>query len=200
MITNQEREEIINYLFSKRKDAKSYWEDTYRNIRTLNKGELSLLKIIINEFNNDFENELFYSVKDEQDTMQLLSKRYPNDVPVAIYFHLKSGLYNIRGYLRNLMGKNIIACSEEDNILLIHPIILRKKDFIKKYSEPQNIKNEIKYLVFKHHNYSCYNCGADDNPLKIAFLSSNKNINNIEDMVPICSLSVMKILLKMKFL
>jgi len=133
--------------------------------------------------------ELPILLNDNGQVITYLSKiNYKTDEPIIEELKDKTKMLNIRNLIRNLIDKKLIGCSEEYNYILIDPIILKRKDKIYKSFQPQNIKAEIKYLVHKRNSYTCYNCGAEDKLLKIAYLNKEKNMNDLNSMVSLCNI------------
>lgn len=188
IIKNHERESMIRNAINGQKDISSYWKKLYKTIRSLNKPQRNIFIEIIKELKEKPRETMTWHIgQNDKNKLELVIKNY-GDIPVVSHFAEKTGMLNCRAIIRYLMSKNLIACSEEENTIQIDPIILRHQRKVLNAYEPQNIKKEIKMLVFKNHNYSCQNCGADDKPLKIAYLSFNKDVNNLNLMLPICNL------------
>lgn len=190
LITQDENNNYIKFIKEISKNRIKYWNYLYNNIKKCNQGEINLLKIIMEEFqdSNNVE-ELPILLNDNGQVITYLSKiNYKTDEPIIEELKDKTKMLNIRNLIRNLIDKKLIGCSEEYNYILIDPIILKRKDKIYKSFQPQNIKAEIKYLVHKRNSYTCYNCGAEDKLLKIAYLNKEKNMNDLNSMVSLCNI------------
>ncbi|MBF8438210.1 hypothetical protein I0Q91_14105 [Halanaerobiaceae bacterium Z-7014] len=190
LIDKEEYLKVINYLFKRRKDLGSVWTELYKNIKKCNQVEAKLLQAILDEFNEREYKNSTWSIKSDEISLEIADIYYDKtdvDDPLIIHLYKKTGLLNIRKILRGLMAKNLIACSEEENILSILPVLLDNQDQILKNFEPQDIANEIKFLVYSRNNFSCYNCGSDDKLLKIAYLTLDHDKNNLNSMVPVCN-------------
>jgi hypothetical protein len=91
----------------------------------------------------------------------------------------------IRKILRDLMKKNLVACGEETNFIDIPMSLIENIDKIRRLLTSQSIRNDIKYVVFKRDNYTCFHCGENGRPLKIAYLTAEKNENHLDKLVPV---------------
>lgn len=110
----------------------------------------------------------------------------PKD-PVVYDLINKTKIIVVRQMLRRLMKRNFIVVSEEGNYILIPEILINNLEAIEKLITVANDENKnIKYLIFQRQDFTCMTCGETGRPLKIAYLTSDKNINDLGSMVALC--------------
>ncbi|MFN2363012.1 MAG: hypothetical protein ABR596_01850 [Halarsenatibacteraceae bacterium] len=191
LINKDEQMKVINYLFERRKDLSGLWAELYKNIKSCNQVEAKLLQAILSEFKDREYNNSKWRVKSDETSLEISDINYSKtdvDDPLILHLYKKTSFLNLRKILRGLMAKNLIVCSEEENILSVLPVLLNNQDLILKSFEPQDIANEIKFLVYSRNNFSCHNCGSNDKLLKIAYLTLDHDKNNLSSMVPVCNI------------
>lgn len=108
--------------------------------------------------------------------------------PIVTLLQIATKILPIRKVLRELINRNLIYCDEEKNDLHVHPSLIDNLSSIKSLLRPQNISNELSWLIFNKQKFTCYHCGENGRPLKIAYLNCNKDNNNLSDMIGICDL------------
>ena len=185
-ISEEECYDVIgNMMKSARNGEHEWWVEIFGNIKSCSRAEL-ILFIKIAELCSESNNITTWSNNTTGEKLELLC--YSPEEPIVFVLLEKSGFLNTRKILRKLMDKNLIACCEEGNYIHITSLIVENLGIIKELLRPQNIVQEIRYLIFKKNNFSCYHCGETGRPLKIAYLDINKNQNDLNSMVPICDI------------
>lgn len=161
-----------------------YWASIFKQIKSSSRSEKMILVKLI-ELSK--VNSKVTVLQNKPLKLEMKFMRYSFEEPLVAFLFEETHILHIRKVIRNLMSKNIIACCEETNLLYIHPIIIDNIEKISSLLKPQNgISLDIKYLILKKENYTCYNCGETCRPLKVAYLSTDKNLNNLDKMVVVC--------------
>ncbi|WP_196001956.1 hypothetical protein [Clostridium sp. 1001271B_151109_B4] len=97
-----------------------------------------------------------------------------------------TGIIDVRTILRSLMKKNVIAVNEEDNIIIVPKFICRKSNEIKSLNYVQDVNPQLRFLAMARQNFACSTCGECGRRLKIAYLTSNKNTLDLNEIVVLC--------------
>lgn len=116
--------------------------------------------------------------------LDMVLKKY--DEPIVYVLMEETKLIPIRSILRRLIKQGLVYCNEEENELQVHPLLIENLDKLESTNKTQNINNQIAYMIFNKQNYICYHCGESGSPLKIAYITTDKNINDISSLVGIC--------------
>ncbi|MBS5317661.1 MAG: hypothetical protein KHY44_14890 [Clostridiales bacterium] len=106
--------------------------------------------------------------------------------PLVYELMNRSKMIPIRKILRRLIAQCLVYCDEETNEIHIHPLLIENFKQLEDINKPQNINSQIAYLVFTRQKYVCYHCGCTGRPLKIAYLTMEKDINDLSSLVAIC--------------
>lgn len=183
IIKDDEGKKSIFYAIEQQNDLDAYWSSLYKYIKSCSRTEkLILIKII--ELCSIEDSYVLWDNKDLNNSVRL--KRFTCEKPIVSVLFEHTKMLNIRKSLRLLIKGNVIACSEESNFIDINPVLELHRDRIQNLLKSDNISPDIKYLILKRDNYTCYNCGENGRPLKIAYLSTDKNPNDLDKLIVIC--------------
>jgi hypothetical protein len=97
-----------------------------------------------------------------------------------------TGIIIIRKLLIRLMNNFFLLVDEESNYLVMPDYLFSYLNLIQSYDEFQTVDNEIKYMIMKRQNFQCHSCKEDGKMLKLGYLTTNKNTQNLNDMVALC--------------
>ena len=183
LITQRECNQIILNSISEQENSLDYWKLLYRNMKACNRSEKVVLKTLIG-LCKECDHQLTWQ---DNNGNTAPFYRFSNEEPVISVLFEKLKLLNIRSIIRKLIEKNLVVCDEEQNFIDLYEAIVKNESKFDELIKPQNISNDIKYLVIKRQNYACYHCGDDNKPLRIAYLSLDKNPSNLDGMVGICT-------------
>lgn len=183
IVLEKEGTKPINFMLSRNNlTQEKMWIELYSVIKICSRVELLTL-IHIAELCKEKGKMISWTSSD----MRVQMKEYtPDENSIYVLLLDKLGFLNLRSILRKLIEKNLIVISEENNYIQITPIIINNLDKVIDLTIPQSIEVEIKNLVLKRHNYTCYHCGETSKPLKIAYLNIKKTIYNINELAPLC--------------
>lgn len=106
--------------------------------------------------------------------------------PLVITLIEETGIIVVRKLLKELINKYLIVADEENNIIIISEYLISKLNVIENCNEVQNIEPHLKYMTMSRQKFKCYTCGEDGKSLKIAYLTSNKNTMNLDEVVALC--------------
>ena len=187
-ISNEESIVSIEYLVNKGfLDDNEAFTDLFKNIKLCNKLEKKLLVEIcrlikkeennISQWNNSRDKKIFTRtrfIKPEE--------------PIVSFLLDKTKIIIIRKTLRGLINNNVLYCCEKSNEIHVHTSIIDNLGSIENLLKPQNIDNEIAHLIFGKQKYTCYHCGETGRPLKIAYLSADKDYSNLSLIIGVCDL------------
>lgn len=182
IITEEVSNNAIKYIFdSSDADDNELWRSYYSQVRKLKRLE----KIIFVD--------LLKQVKSEGRIVRLtyVSKAidiylYSPEEPIVSELIRITKIIVVRQVLRNLIDKNLIIINEKNNDVFVPQVLVKNIDLIIKLLEFQNINSQVRYLVFNRQKFSCYCCGETGRPLKIAYLDSSKNCNDLNSIIGIC--------------
>lgn len=179
----------IEYFANKEKslDINDFFIDLFKKIKSCSRLAKTLL-ISICELINGSSDDLSswtYSNSGELATKTRLLK--PEE-PIVPLLQSITKILPIRKTLRELIKQNLIYCDEEENVLHVHPSLINNLNSIKNLLKPKNISNELSWLIFSKQKFTCYHCGENGRPLKIAYLNCNKDNDQLSNMVGICDL------------
>lgn len=176
---------VSSMMESAKKGGHDWWVEIFNNIKRASRTEVVLL-IEIAKLCSESNNKTTWSNNITGEKLELIS--YLPKEPIIFVLLEKTGFLNIRKVLRKLINKKLIVCCEEGNYIHISNLIIENLGIIKELLRPQDIVPEIRYLIFRKNNFTCYHCGETGRPLRIGYLDINKNINDLNSMVPICDI------------
>lgn len=125
-------------------------------------------------------------IKSSQKTTKFEFIRYVSSTSIISSISEKTKVSSLRNVMKRLMNKGLIAFCEDENYIDTHIEIVKNKELILKFFEPQKIENEIRYKVFSKYDFKCSNCCETNIPLRIAYLRKDKNTSNLNYMIPLC--------------
>lgn len=168
-------------------DNEEAFVDLFQKIKVCTRLEKKLL-VSICELINEVENNIaIWNAGD--DDMPRIETRYINpEQPIVSLLLENTKIIIIRKTLRGLIANRLVFCCEEKNELHVHPTLIENIDKITSLLKPQNIENELAHLIFNKQRFTCYHCGENGRPLKIAYLSADKDSNNLNSMIGVCDL------------
>ncbi len=176
----------IYFLLNVLDNNKNPWVELFEKIKKCNRMDMKILIEIIDILkDNGTEKKWRF---DEAHDINASFLKYNIDEPLVVYFFKKTGILNIRSCLRNLMNNSLISCGEDTNFIQTSKLLIDNYDKLVNLLKPQNIENDIKHLILKRDNFTCTHCGESGRPLKVAFLSSKKDMNVLSDMASICDI------------
>jgi len=182
IITKEICNNAIEYIFdSSNTDDNELWKSYFSQIRKIKRLEkiilIDLLKQVKNE--NSIVN-LTYAKK----TIGMYL--YSPEEPIVSELIRITKIIVVRQVLRKLIDKNLMIINEKNNEVFVPKVLVKNIDLIIKLLEVQNINSQVRYLVFNRQKFSCYCCGETGRPLKIAYLDSSKNCNDLNSVIGIC--------------
>ncbi|MGV8979916.1 hypothetical protein [Clostridium sp.] len=187
-IFNEESIASIEYLVKKDfVDDNEAFTYLFKNIRFCNKLEKKLLVEICRLIKKEENNISEWS--NSRDKKIVTKTRFIKpDEPIVSFLLDKTKIIIIRKTLRGLINNNVLYCCEKSNEIHVHTSIINNLSSIENLLKPQNIDNEIAHLIFGKQKYTCYHCGETGRPLKIAYLSADKDYSNLSSIIGVCDL------------
>lgn len=188
LIIKEESICTIGYLIEKDySDNNEAFIDLLKNIKLCTRLEKRVLITICELINENPDN--LSNWKNKHDTEPLTQTKFIKpEEPLVSFLLNETKIIIIRKTLRNLIKNKLIYCCEKENEIHVHTSLIDNLDSIKNLLKPQHINNELSHLIFNKQKYTCYHCGETGRPLKIAYLSADKDKNNISSMIGICDL------------
>lgn len=175
-------EKSIEYIFSNElEDEELVWREYFKRIRQSKRIEKMVLITLLSECKR--KNQLISLTYRGQKTSVY---EYSSDNPIVIELMELTNIIVIRQVLKMIIERNLIIVDENINKIFVPQILIDNMELIKGLLVQQNINSNIKHLIFERQQFSCYTCGEDGRPLKIAYLNYLKNTNDLSSMVGIC--------------
>lgn len=182
IIISSENENTINFLYYLlEEDNIVVWHELFNRIKACNRLEKILLSEVIQLVKEEGEKDTF-SIGEKD----IILYKYINKEPIIYNLMSRTGILVIRQIIRNLMKRNLIILSEEQNYILIPEILINNLESINNLLVGTDINPNIRYLVLQRQNFTCMACGETGRPLKIAYMTSDKNINNLNTIIALC--------------
>ncbi|GFR36485.1 hypothetical protein [Thermobrachium celere] len=158
------------------------WGELYTNIKKLYRFEKYILYNICKIVKNNGDcirikltNEVYVEYY-----------RYVSKEPIVCDLMEKTNIVILRKILINLMLNKLVIVAEDKNSIYIPKVLIDNISKIEKMLFEYNNLGAIKQLICQRQNYLCYKCGEDGRPFEIAFLSSDKNYNDLNSMIALC--------------
>lgn len=172
----------IEYIFNNSlKDDELVWREYFKIIRKCKRIEKIVLVTLLEECKR--KNQLISLTYKGQ---EVSTYEYSTDEPIVVKLMELTNIIVIRQVLKMIIERNLIIVDENSNNIFVPKILLDNIELIKGLLVQQNINSNIKYFIFEKQQFSCYTCGENGRPLKIAYLNSLKNTNDLSSMVGIC--------------
>ncbi|WP_148204856.1 hypothetical protein [Clostridium kluyveri] len=185
IIKEEDIYEAIDFIYEiQQMDALEGWAKVYQIARSCNRLERLVLLSIL-ELCKDQNNKVTwrYISSDEKFTAYRFTLE---DEPVVIKLYSKTNIVMLRTELKNLIEKKLIAVSEDNNYIDVMPILVDNIDSIRNLLKTQNVSAHLRYLIFEKHNFTCVRCGETGRPLRISYLTADKNNHDINLMTCLC--------------
>lgn len=182
IIQTEENKETLNFLQDTLDmDNIQIWGEIFKRIRSCNRLEKKVLSEVIELTKKEGEEKILPFGKNEIKLYAYM----PKD-PVVYNLINKTKIIVMRQILRKLIRNSFIIVSEEANYILIPELLVNNLEAIKNLMIAKDTNPQIRYLVFQRQNFTCMTCGETGRPLKIAYLTSDKNINDLDNLIALC--------------
>lgn len=184
-IIRTETNEVQNFFYEiQQKEAIIGWKEIYKILKEcnwLNKLVLSKIlqlcrergrRITWNYFGISKEIEVYrYSVENQR---------------VVISLYNKIEIVMLRQELRKLINKKLIVVDEESNYIDTLPLLVDNLELIDNMLKPQKVDSNLRYFIFQRNDFACKRCGSTERPLRIAYVTSDKNNHDLNLMTCLC--------------
>ena len=182
IITESESIDVISDLVDMQDRGENIFKQLFNNYVRLGRLDRRLLVTVCKDCK---QNENTYTW--ERGKEHLINMRGITYSEAVVYELMeKTKLLPIRAIIRRLMEKKLLYCDERSNNLQVHPVLIENLAKLESINKSQNINNQVAYLIFNKQKYICYHCGESGRPLKIGYLTIDKNINDLSSLVGIC--------------
>lgn len=186
IIKEEESAQALGHFYEiQNKELLEAWKDVFQIVKSCNRlSKLVLLNILeLCKERNFITTWVFKATNDKFDVYRLTFE----DEPVVINLYNKIGIVMLRKELRKLIEKGLIAVDEEKNYIDVMPILVDNIEIIRSLLNPQeDINDHIRYLIFERYKFTCQRCGETGRPLKLAYLTLDKNKHDINLMTCLC--------------
>ena len=159
------------------------WNEFLKQIKECNRLEKNLLYKLV-ELVDKKENKRYFGEKEKRVDVYAYFSNEEN--PIVYELMNITKILVIRQVLRKLINNHLVIASEEENYIAIPSIIVKNIDSIKNLLVVKDMNPNIRYLIFQRQNFTCMTCGETGRPLKIAYLTSDKDINNLNNLIALC--------------
>ncbi|MBK1809062.1 hypothetical protein JHL18_00160 [Clostridium sp. YIM B02505] len=112
--------------------------------------------------------------------------RYSSSEPLISELINKTKVVVVRQVLRNLIKRNLLIVDEVSGQIFMLPVLVENLESIESLMRIQNINGQIRYMIFGKQDFSCMTCGGKGRELKIAYLTSDKNTDNLSSLIAVC--------------
>lgn len=182
IIKTEENEKTFEFFKSSLSfDSIQVWGELFKRIKVCNRLEKKALIELIELTKSEGEKKILDVGKEELKLYAYMPKE-----PLIYNLISKTKIIVIRQLLRRLMKYNLIISSEEVNYILIHELLVNNIESIKNLIIVKDINPQVRYLVLQRQNFTCMTCGETGRPLEIAYLTSDKNINDLSSLIALC--------------
>lgn len=178
IITNNENDSTIDFFEQiLNMDNIQLWSELFKRIRSCNRLEKKVLIAVIELLKNEGEKAAFF-----------FGEVYVYNPSEPIIYDLINitKVIVMRQVIRRLMKQSFIVATEELNYILIPKILVDNLEAIKNLMVVKDIGPNVRYIVFERQNFTCMMCGETGRPLKIAYMTADKNINDLSGLVALC--------------
>ncbi|MCY6957431.1 hypothetical protein [Clostridium brassicae] len=182
IITSLENSDTLDFLnHVLEMDNMVVWSELFKRIKACNRLEKMMLSKII-ELAKESGEKSTYRFKDKE----IIMYGYIPQEPIIYDLINKTKILVARQIIRKLMKQNFVLLSEEQNYIFVPEILINNLETINNLMVVKDINSSIRYLVFQRQSYTCMTCGETGRPLKIAYMTSDKNINNLNNLIALC--------------
>ncbi|WP_461207398.1 hypothetical protein [Clostridium sp. DL1XJH146] len=162
-------------------DALIKWERIFYRVKLCNRLEKKVL-ISILELIKEYNKDQIFSFEDNR----VLFSEYCPHSPILMEIIEKTKIVTVRNVMRNLIKKGLLIVNEEHNCIMVLPELVENIEIINDTLKVQTIDDWLRYSVIQRNNYTCTCCGETGRPLKVAYISLDKNTNDFNNMVVLC--------------
>jgi Zn ribbon nucleic-acid-binding protein len=186
IILTSERDKTVKYLANLTQlDNIGRWNELFVNVKSCNRLEKMLLSQII-ELVKEEGICSTYTLENDEDKLLDMFEYIPDEEPIVYDLINRTKIIVVRQILRNLMKYNLLIVSEETNSIIVPKILIDNIEAINNLLISKKINSSIRYVVLQSQNFTCMTCGETGRPLEIAYLKSDKNINNLNNLIALC--------------
>ena len=183
IITKIEAIKVIKELVTFQMNEEDTFKELFKRYRQMNRVDRRVLIFICKECLHKGTKATWGS---ERSNTKLQMDEITYCEPIISELSDKTKIEFIRPIIRRLLDNSLIYCDEELNIINVHPALTQNVQYLEAFNKPQTISNDISNLVFMRQNYICYHCSETGRPLKIAYLTGEKNNNDLSSLVGVC--------------
>lgn len=186
IILTSERAKTVKYLANLTQlDNMGRWNELFASVKNCNRLEKILLRQIIDLVKEEGICST-YTLENDEDKLLDMFEYIPEEEPIVYDLMNRTKIIVVRQILRNLMKYNLIIVSEETNSIIVPKILIDNIEAINNLLVSRNINSSIRYVILQSQNFTCMTCGETGRPLEIAFISSDKDVSNLNNLVALC--------------
>lgn len=163
-------------------DQLQAWGIIFSEIKKCNRLEQKLLIIILELAKEKNKKIVLGRGQDEEAVLY----EYISSQPIVSELINKTKIVVVRQILRNLIKRKLVIVDEVAGKLYVLPVLVDNLESIESLTKLQNINGHIKYMIFEKQDFTCMTCGSKGRELKIAYLTSDRNIDKLSNLIAVC--------------